>query len=142
MKTQNIERIIGFVALGTCLYLPCSADDTGTPIDRWLTKALDKNPSTTGMRQATFKATKMWDAEMNRAYRHVLSQSNATQRASLIRSQKAWLTFRDAESKANMQILYRRQGTMWLLAGDSHSMEIVKSRALQLKNYERDAGDK
>ena len=140
MRLLQIASLI--MVFGTCLSLPCFAGQEDTPIDKWLSKELDKDPSTNGMRQATIKATKMWDTEMNRAYRHVLSQLTAAQRASLVRSQKAWLTFRDAETEANQRIIYTRQGTMWLLAGDTHQMEIVKARALQIKAYERDIADK
>ena len=88
------------------------------------------------MRAATSEAIKKWDAEMNRAYGHLMKQLNARQRADLIKSQKAWLVFRDAELKATQNIIASQQGTMWPGIALSHQMEVIKARALQLKGFE------
>jgi len=50
-------------------------------------------------------------------------------------SQTSWLKFRDAESKLSGLIVNSREGTMWLIVGDSDRMELIKKRALELKRY-------
>ena len=128
--------------IGMMLRVPTLADETKHPTDIWLEKALAKNSSTTGTRQATNKAREMWDAEMNKRYRRLMSALKPRQRAALRKSQKAWLAFRDAEFAANETIISSKQGTMWPMMADDRMMILVKERALHLQGYEEAQNDR
>ena len=126
-----------FVMLGLVLHTAAFADETKSPIDLWLEKALAKNHSTMGMRKATIKAREMWDADMNKTYQRLMNTLKPTQRTALVKSQIAWLAFRDAEFTTNLAVIGRRRGTMWPLVTDGRALQIVKERALQLQGYDK-----
>jgi uncharacterized protein YecT (DUF1311 family) len=125
-----------FVVIGLTLRVAAFADETKKPIDLWLEKALAKNHSTMGMRKATIQARELWDADMNQTYRRLMNTLKPTQRAALVKSQKAWLAFRDAEFTTNLAVIGSRRGTMWPLVTDERALQIVKERAQQLQGYD------
>jgi uncharacterized protein YecT (DUF1311 family) len=106
------------------------------PIDIWLQQALEKDYTTAGMRSAINKANTMWDKEMNHIYTTLMARLNKDQQASLKEAQRAWLKFRDSEGKVIAGIVSSKEGTMWQLTASNYSMELVRTRALQLKSYE------
>jgi uncharacterized protein YecT (DUF1311 family) len=105
-------------------------------IDVWLEKAIEKDSSTVGMRAATNRAREMWDKEMNQIYARLMGRLSKEQQASLRDAQRSWLRYRDAEGKAISDIIASKDGTIWQLSATGHSMELVRTRALQLKAYE------
>jgi uncharacterized protein YecT (DUF1311 family) len=125
-----------FVIIGMTLRIPAFADEAKNPIDLWLEKALAKNHSTMGMRKATLKAREMWDADMNKTYQRLMNTLKPARRKALVKSQKTWLAFRDAEFNTDLVIIGSRQGTMWTLVTDDRALQIVKERALQLQGYD------
>ena len=130
------------MVVGTLLRVSAFADETKHPIDIWLEKALARDSSTAGTRQATNKAREMWDAEMNKRYRRLMSALKPRQRAALRKSQQAWLAFRDAEFAANGTIISSKQGTMWPMLSDDRMMILVKERALHLQGYAEALNDR
>ena len=129
------------MALMVCLGLSAFAGQREAkrdPIDMWLERAIEKDPSTHGMRAAVRRATQMWDAEMNRVYGRLMRRLKGPKRDALQKAQRAWLRFRDAESAASFEIIGRQEGTMWPLASEGHCLEIVKQRTRQLRGYESD----
>ena len=106
------------------------------PIDTWLQQALEKDYTTAGMRAAINKANGMWDKEMNQTYTRLLTRLDKERQASLKEAQRAWLKFRDSEGKVIAGIVSSKEGTMWQLIASNYSMEVVRTRALQLKSYE------
>ena len=79
----------------------------------------------------------MWDAEMNKVYNRLLVRLSPEQQSALRESQRAWLTFRDAEGKAISSITASKDGTMWQLAATDEGMQLVRSRVLRLLAYEQ-----
>lgn len=123
---------------------PVLAAQAGTAedlIDAWLEAAVQKDPSTAGVRNATNRAREMWDEEMNSCYKRLMSQLDASQQAALRASQRDWLKFRDSEFKTISQIVTTRGGTMWQVVATSGGMRIVKDRTLQLRGYEAPVDD-
>lgn len=113
------------------------AEESKYSADKWLDKALAKNHSTMGMRHATLKARELWGAEMNRDYKRLMSGLKGDRRATLLKSQTAWAAFRDAELEANVLLIANKRGTMWPLLADENALQLVRTRALQLKAYAR-----
>lgn len=111
------------------------ADEKKYPIDVWLEKAIAKDSTNVGMRRATVTAEQMWDKQMNKTYAELMKRLTPEEKATLVRSQKAWLAFRDAEFKTITQIHSHKQGTMYRVMAVGDAYDIVKSRALQLGGY-------
>jgi uncharacterized protein YecT (DUF1311 family) len=106
-------------------------------IDVWLEQNISKDPSTAGTRAATNQAREMWDAEMNKVYNRLMARLSPEQQNALRESQRAWLTFRDAEGKAISSIIASKDGTMWQLAATDEGMQLIRSRVLRLLTYEQ-----
>ncbi len=128
-----------FLILSTVLATFAFAEESGSKhrIDVWLEQNISKDPSTAGMRTATNRAREMWDAEMNKVYNRLLVRLSPEQQSALRESQRAWLTFRDAEGKAISSITASKDGTMWQLAATDEGMQLVRSRVLRLLAYEQ-----
>lgn len=105
------------------------------PIDVSLDNCMDKNPSTQGMIGCLDEAYKKWDAELNKNYKALNLQLNATQKAALLASQRKWIEYRDLEFKTQAAIYQTMEGTMYLPMAVNDRLEIVKKRALTLKSY-------
>ncbi|WP_028669099.1 lysozyme inhibitor LprI family protein [Runella zeae] len=105
------------------------------PIDVSLDNCMDKNPSTQGMIGCLDEAYKKWDAELNKNYKALNLQLNATQKAALLASQRKWIEYRDLEFKTQAAIYQAMEGTMYLPMAVNDRLEIVKKRALTLKSY-------
>ncbi len=139
MKVKFVCMVF-LMLLSLSLRVPARADETSYPIDKWLSKTIAKNHSTMGIRHATIKAREMWDAEMNRDYKRLMNALKPESRAVLLKSQKAWLAFRDAEFETNVVLIASKRGTMWPMLADSNALQIARTRALQIKDYARHAG--
>ncbi|QDD65743.1 MULTISPECIES: lysozyme inhibitor LprI family protein [Herbaspirillum] len=113
------------------------AQEKAHPIDIWLQRAIEKDSSTAGMREATNQARQMWDKELNKSYQHLMSRLPAAQQEVLRASQRAWIKFRDADGEVISRIVAAQQGTMFQLTATSYWMELTKARALQLDGYDR-----
>ncbi|MDF7820144.1 DUF1311 domain-containing protein [Runella sp. MFBS21] len=105
------------------------------PIDVSLDNCMDKNPSTQDMIGCLDEAYKKWDAELNKNYKALNLQLNATQKAALLASQRKWIEYRDLEFKTQGTIYQSMEGTMYLPMAVNERLEIVKKRALTLKSY-------
>ena len=105
------------------------------PIDAFLGKCMEQDSSTAGMRDCYGKAYQMWDKELNKGYKGLMSSLGPDAKKALKTSQAMWIKYRDSEFKLNNEIVGTREGTMWLLVGDGDRVEFVKRRALELKRY-------
>lgn len=114
-----------------------TAQDKAHPIDIWLRHAIEKNPSTAGMREATNQAREMWDKELNKAYQHLMNRLPSSKQEVLRDSQRAWLKFRDADGEVISKITAAQQGTIFQLNATEYWMRLTKTRALQLSDYDR-----
>lgn len=111
------------------------------PIDVWLQAAIEKDSSTAGMRDATNSAREMWDKEMNASYARLMRSLSPDQQQALRASQRNWLAFRDSEAEVISRLVAAREGTMFQLMATGLGMDIVKSRANELRSYEAAIGD-
>jgi uncharacterized protein YecT (DUF1311 family) len=105
------------------------------PIDIALDKCMDKNPSTQGTVGCLEEAYKKWDAELNKNYKALTLKMDAKQKAALLAAQRKWIEYRDLEFKAQISVYETMQGTMFQPMAVNDRMEVVKKRALDLKNY-------
>ena len=137
MKIKHIMQH-GLLAILACIAISAGATngEDKNPIDVQYEKAIQKDPSTFGMRAAANKAREAWDKEMNKSYAHLMAKLNSRQQTALRASQRAWIKFRDAEGKSIAEIVAIQDGTIWQLTATNQYMELVRARALQLHGYE------
>jgi uncharacterized protein YecT (DUF1311 family) len=129
MKTTLL--LIALLALA----MPLRADDEKKhPIDRAMEAAIDRDSSTAGMVQAVSKANKDWDKEMNDLYQDLKKTMKPEEWAALVAAQKAWIAYRDAQTKSIVETYGHMEGTMYIPMSASAVMEITKDRALFLKS--------
>ncbi len=111
------------------------AQETKHPLDVWFVNCVAQDDSTAGQRNCYGNAYGLWDKELNLQYKNLMKRLDANGQKVLKASQSSWLKFRDAESKLSDLIVNSREGTMWLIVGDSDRMELIRKRALELKRY-------
>ncbi|EKD68947.1 MAG: hypothetical protein ACD_47C00350G0002 [uncultured bacterium] len=123
--------------LSPILIMPALAAESESrkhEIDIFVDKAMDKDPSTAGMIKAMDEGEKLWDAELNKYYKLLSEKMDKESKAELKKAQLAWITFRDAEFAMIADIYSKQEGTMYRVIAVSLRMEVVKRRALDLKN--------
>jgi uncharacterized protein YecT (DUF1311 family) len=74
---------------------------------------------------------------MNLAYAALLRRLSAPAAQSLRQSQRAWITFRDAEDRARNALYATRRGTMYVPMEAAAGTILTRDRALQLEGYAR-----
>lgn len=131
MKTTVVVLLAFFAFAHGSLAEPEKKD----PIDAAMEKAMDKDPSTAGMVQAIQAAQDKWEKELNAVYAKLKKVMTKEEWTALVASQKAWLEYRDKETKTQQEIYSRMEGTMWVPVSATVNMELVKSRVLVLRGY-------
>lgn len=106
------------------------------PIEVEISKLLDKDPSTNGQVQAFAKGFDLWDAELNKVYKELMTAygKNEALKKSLKEAQLAWIKFRDAEFEHLRNAFLTKDGSMYRIFLASDRMNVVKERALELQN--------
>ena len=110
-------------------------EQTQHPIDKALDACVDKNGSTAGMVECTDKAYAAWDKELNKNYGELMRKLKLQQKEALRLSQLDWIKHRDLEFKFIDSMFDTFQGTMYIPMRIGARLDIVKSRALALKNH-------
>ena len=129
MKTNLL--LIALLALA----MPLRADDEKKhPIDQAMDAAMERDSSTAGMVNAVSKANKDWDKEMNALYQDLKKTMKPEEWTALVAAQKAWIVYRDAQTKSIVETYGHMEGTMYIPMSASEVMEITKDRALFLKS--------
>lgn len=125
--------ILSFCALS----LFCQTDTDTNRIDSTLLQCLDssQNQSTQGMIQCTLKAIDQWDKEMNAYYKLLMGKLKPAEKAKLKAAQKKWLDYRNSEMEFSSLVCENLQGTMFQLVNVNRLLNIVKTRAVELKEY-------
>lgn len=85
---------------------------------------IDEFGSTSGMVRCMGFALHAWDAELNRVYKALGGNKNA----SLKKAQMAWLKYRDAQTEAFIKEYGSRSGTIWRLTAQSLINEITENQ--------------
>lgn len=99
-------------------------------------KCLDDSLSTAGMCNCTIQAMDSWDKELNKNYNLLMKSLSQPNKEFLKSAQKEWILYRDKEFELINRIYYTElQGTMYYPMAWNSKLEIVKKRALELKDY-------
>ncbi len=109
--------------------------DASYPIDIRLKGCYAKGQSTHGEAECARKAEAEWDAELNRAYRKLLGTLGAEGKPGLVKAQRAWISYRDAEFALTVAVYDSREGSMFIPIQAHARMRVVRARALELAHY-------
>jgi uncharacterized protein YecT (DUF1311 family) len=110
-------------------------DPTAATLDRCLSDPA--NASTAGQTECEAAALSDYDRRMNAAYATLMHKLPEKAAQQLRLSQRAWLSFRDSETKARDALYETRQGTMFVPMQASDATNVIRDRALQLEGYVR-----
>lgn len=100
-------------------------------------KMQDEDPSTAGTVAAIGWEEQQWDALLNSAYRTLMEKLPEKAKTALRSSQRAWLSYRNAEREAQLALFATRDGTMYSMMAADARMRIVKHRATELASLLR-----
>ncbi|KXK44321.1 MAG: hypothetical protein UZ11_BCD004000147 [Bacteroidetes bacterium OLB11] len=107
-------------------------------VERTLEKLLDLDPSTHGTNFGISIATKGYDFLLNKYYKLLLSSLNKENQSVLKNAQKAWLNFRDEETKLISLLRsdkYSGGGTIQSMIELSSILSLYKARVIELFNH-------
>ena len=102
-------------------------------VERFMEKYIEFDFSEFGMRDAGYETANEYDMLMNKYYKKLLSVLKGDDKKLLIQSQKAWLVFRDTETKlvgAISKDEYSGGGTMQQLTESSEYLALIKNRTI------------
>ena len=129
--TKLLLALISIILFAT---VSTAQEQTQHPIDKALDACIDKNGSTAGMVECTDKAYAAWDKELNKNYGELMRALNPKQKEALRLAQLEWIKYRDLEFKSIDSIYETLQGTMYIPMRIDARMEVIKKRALELKD--------
>lgn len=109
----------------------------GWDIDAQHKACLDStvNQTTAGMLKCTHQARDSWDKELNKNYKLLMVKLSPEGKEKLKGAQVNWLAYRDSEYSFSGTTYHNLQGTLWLVIAADRQVEIVKTRAIELKAY-------
>ena len=131
-------KYVSFIVVAWLSVAPLWAqEELKHPIDQQLEDchSIGKNQTTHGMIACEEAARAAWDVELNKNYKLLMAKLTAPEQEKLRASQRQWLLYRDKELDFSGQMFYNMDGTMWLVVAAGRRTEIVRSRALELKDY-------
>jgi uncharacterized protein YecT (DUF1311 family) len=98
--------------------------------------SIDSNQTTQGMNRCTYRGEDSWDKELNKYYTSLINKLDSTGQKQLLEAQRQWINYRDKEFEFMKNYYYeKKQGTMWSNVAAGSRYDLVKARALELKNY-------
>jgi uncharacterized protein YecT (DUF1311 family) len=135
--TRQTKSLIFFSLLAIQTFGQKNQSSEKHPIDIRLETchAIDSNQTTYGMMNCEATARDEWDKEMNKYYKLLMDTLQKDEKAKLKSAQISWLCYRDNERDFSGTMYYNMQGTMWRITAAGRSCEIVRQRALELKEY-------
>lgn len=104
-------------------------------VERLMAKWVAMDYSDFGMRDAGYEAAQRYDILLNKYYKKLASVLQGEDQKALVQAQKAWLAFRDSETKLIETISkdeYSGGGTMQQLTEASDYLNLVKNRTIVL----------
>lgn len=105
------------------------------PIDKAEEACISKTADTQAMNKCSDIAQKAWEKEIVKTLSELKSVMDEDSYKSLLASQKSWEIYRNNEFQAINKMLADKQGTMYLNVSKGLKVDIVKQRALKLKEY-------
>jgi hypothetical protein len=133
VKIKLMKKLISllFILLFIVFYF------TQNQIDNELKKCLGKENSTANQRNCIISAQQSWDKELNKYYALLNQKLNKIAKKELLEAQRNWISFRDSEFKLiNKYYFDVKKGTLFYVIAENRKLEIIKERALQLKEYD------
>lgn len=103
--------------------------------ERFMAKWIALDYGDFGMRDAGYATAKLYDSLLNKYYKMLLAVLKGDDKKTLVQAQKAWLAFRDGETKLVGTISkddYSGGGTMQQLTEASEYLNLIKSRTIAL----------
>ena len=97
---------------------------------------IDTNQTTYGMMQCEAIARDEWFLEMDKYYNLLLDTLSEESVTLLRASQEAWLDYNMKEKSFSSSLYYSdMDGTMWYVVNAGRMKDIIRKRALELKDY-------
>lgn len=132
---MKIYLLIPFLTLS---FFSISQDTEQHPIDirNQACHDIDSNQTTLGMMQCEWLAYQEWEVEMNHYYDLLIDTLSNSADSLLISSQQDWELYLKSEKNFSSNLYYSEmQGTMWRIINAQNLKDIMKQRALVLKDY-------
>jgi len=130
---QKISKIISALVVIAILPIGYIFADEEHSIDKFIEKCIEKDSTTVGMNYCVAEGCQMWNQEMNKNYKLLMSILSKEEQQKLKESQTAWLKFRDLETKFRVDTFCNLQGTMYRNMAMAEKLDIIKQRALEFK---------
>lgn len=136
MKTTMCLKVTPFII---CLLLAaqvCSAQTRKEDeIDIAYFHCLDQDTSSGNIGGCAFIAYGKWEKEMKDTYSKLMRElKKKDEKDALQQSQKAWEAYRDA-TFLSYDMMFDKPGSQWCLLRHNDRIDMVRSRALQLRSY-------
>ncbi|MFA7325111.1 MAG: lysozyme inhibitor LprI family protein [Candidatus Kapaibacterium sp.] len=128
------------ILLFLLIYIPAISQDSTEiihPIEAEMKICLDldSNYSTQAMLDCVYIATDSWKLELNKNYNELISKLDDDKKNYLKKSHQYWLVYKENEFKLINEIYLSKVGTMYILMAALDKLKLIKSRALELKEY-------
>ena len=131
-----MKKIIPITFLLISLYSYSQTDEHPIDIRNSQCHDIDTNQNTYGMIQCEAVARDEWFIEMNKYYDLLLDTLSEETGALLKSSQDSWAEYNLKEHTFSSSMYYSdMQGTMWRVVNAQRVKDIVRTRALELKDY-------
>lgn len=133
MFMKKLFLIFIFLIFLSCCY--STAQTTMHPIDKAEQDCISKTADTQVMNQCSITAQNEWEKEIKKTLSELKSVLDKESYKSLINSQNSWEKYKIDEFRSIDKMLKNKQGTMYLNVDKGLKVDIVKQRALKLKEY-------
>ena len=97
--------------------------------------------SNIGMGNCSLKATEAWFKEIDKALITLKQILPADKYEKIADSQKKWESYIKSEFDVNENVIYNKAGSIYYTISAGEKRELIKQRALLLKNYITDANE-
>lgn len=87
------------------------------------------------MMQCESIAREKWNNEMDKYYGLLVGKLSLIEKEKLEYAQKLWGEYKESELDFEGTMYYNMQGTLWRVVAAERSRQIIKTRALELKEY-------
>ena len=129
---KNIVLLI----LMAVVFSGCTTQTTSSnPIDRAEEECIAKASSTYEMNRCSVIAQKKWEKEIQNSLDTLKKNLTEDDYAVIEKSQQAWNEYKIAEYELIDKIISYKQGTMYSNVREGLRTDILKQRALKLKEY-------
>lgn len=127
-----MKKILLTALLLTITTASYANDDFVKALDDQLSACTNKAENTLATNDCFNAGLKAWDTELNKQYKLLLADQSDEFKASLKKSQTAWIKYRDSYVEA-MQAFYRQQdGTIWGAIMSDAKLRVTRDKVIEL----------